>query len=115
MPSGSGLAVGVMHTVSMATLSIGLLTARRMHALTLPGVLGALSLSVVFHGLYNLLVSEAGAASYIGYALPLVSAVPPIPLAWMSMVVVALLWSIEISPSALSPLPPSAVLVMLIC
>ena len=69
-----GLAVGVMHTVSMATLSIGLLTARRLHALTLPGVLGALSLSVVFHGLYNLLVSEAGVASYIGYALPLVSA-----------------------------------------
>ena len=69
-----GVAVGVMHIVSMATLSIALSIARRLHALTLPGILGALSLSVVFHGLYNLLVSAPGVTSYIGYLLPLISA-----------------------------------------
>ena len=69
-----GLAVGVMHTISMATLSMALSAARRLEALTAPAIFGALSLSVVFHGLYNLLVSEPGVTSYIGYLLPLVSA-----------------------------------------
>ena len=69
-----GLAVGVMHIVSIAALSLGIIVARRLNALSLPGLTGAFSLSVIFHGLYNLLVSEPGISSYIGYALPILAA-----------------------------------------
>ena len=70
-----GLAVGVMHLVCALVMVIGISVARRFRAFSLPGVIGALSLSAVFHGLYNLLVSEPGAPTYIGYFLPMVSAV----------------------------------------
>ena len=39
-----------------------------------PAVVGGLSLAMIFHALYNLLVSEPGASSVIGYALPLLTA-----------------------------------------
>ena len=37
-------------------------------------MIGALSLSVTFHALYNLLVSRPGVTSWIGYVLPLLTA-----------------------------------------
>ena len=69
-----GFAVGVMHVVSAVSLALGLALARRFRAVTLPGILGALSLSATFHGLYNLLVSHSGVPAAIGYALPLLTA-----------------------------------------
>ena len=38
------------------------------------GIVGALSMAMTFHGLYNLLVSEPGIPSYIGYVLPMLFA-----------------------------------------
>ena len=35
---------------------------------------GLLCLAMTFHGLYNLLVSEPGITSYIGYILPMLTA-----------------------------------------
>lgn len=70
-----GMAVGVMHIVSMMAVTMGLLIARQWKALSIPGITGALSLPVTFHALYNLLVSERGVSSHIGYALPLLTAV----------------------------------------
>lgn len=70
-----GLAVGVMHIVSILALAIGLVLVRRFRAMSVPGVTGALSLSMIFHGLYNLLVSEPGISSYIGYVMPLLTAI----------------------------------------
>ena len=69
-----GMAVGVMHIVSILFLAIGIEMVRRFRALSVPGLLGALSLSMTFHGLYNLLVSEPGLSSLIGYVLPLLTA-----------------------------------------
>ena len=69
-----GMAVGVMHVVSGLAVTFGLLKAREYELLSLPGIIGALALSMIFHALYNLLVSEPGIASVIGYALPLVAA-----------------------------------------
>ncbi len=69
-----GLAVGVMHIISMLALAFGLVMVRRTGLLSLPGIVGAFSLSIIFHGLYNLLVSEPGVSSFIGYALPIVAA-----------------------------------------
>ena len=66
-----GLAVGVMHIVSVFAMTMGLMIARRFRALRLCSVVGALSLSMLFHGTYNLLVSAPGVSSAIGYALPM--------------------------------------------
>ncbi len=69
-----GLAVGVMHIVSVLALSLGIIAARRLRLLSLPGFVGAFSISVIFHGLYNLLVSAPGLSSYIGFCLPVLAA-----------------------------------------
>ena len=69
-----GLSVGVMHIVCTFVLSMALILLRKFKAFSLAGIVGALSLSMTFHGLYNLLVSEPGLSSYIGYAIPLLSA-----------------------------------------
>lgn len=69
-----GLAVGVMHIVSIFALSIWLIAAKRLRAFSFPAVVGGLSLAMIFHALYNLLVSEPGTSSVIGYALPLLTA-----------------------------------------
>lgn len=66
-----GLAVGVMHIVSVTAVSFALTLARRFRMLSVAGIAGALSISMIFHALYNLLVSRLGVSSYIGYALPL--------------------------------------------
>ncbi len=69
-----GLAVGVMHIVSVFAMTLGLVIARRLKALRLASAVGALSLSMLFHGMYNLLVSRPGVTAVIGYALPLLTA-----------------------------------------
>ena len=69
-----GLAVGVMHIVSVAALSLGIIAARRLQVLSLAGFVGAVSVSMTFHGLYNLLVSQPGTSSYVGFCLPLLAA-----------------------------------------
>ena len=70
-----GLAVGVMHVVCMTALSLSLILVRRSRAFTFSAVAGTLSLSVIFHALYNLLVSFPGLPGYIGWCLPMVTAV----------------------------------------
>ena len=69
-----GFAMGGMHIVSILALTLGIELMRRFKSLSFPAILGALSLSMTFHGLYNLLVSEPGISSYIGYAMPLITA-----------------------------------------
>lgn len=70
-----GLAVGVMHIVCMLAMSLSLVMVRRYRVFTFAAVVGCLSLSVVFHALYNLLVSVPGTSASVGYALPLLLAV----------------------------------------
>lgn len=69
-----GFAVGVMHVISAVALALGLALVRRFQSLTLPGIVGSLSLSTTFHGLYNLAVSHSGISAYIGYSMPLLTA-----------------------------------------
>ena len=69
-----GLAVGVMHLVTTLAVSLALIMARRIRMLSIPGIAGSLTLSMIFHALYNLLVSQSGLSSMIGYALPLLAA-----------------------------------------
>lgn len=70
-----GLAVGVMHIVSITALALWLIFVKRLKALSFSAVIGGLSLAMVFHALYNLLVSEEGATRLIGYLLPMLTAV----------------------------------------
>ena len=70
-----GMAVGVMHIVSILSLALVICLARRFKAMSASAILGALSFSMTFHGLYNLLVSEPGLPSYVGYGMPLLTAI----------------------------------------
>ena len=74
-----GLAVGVMHIVSVFAMMLGLVIVRRFKAMRFASMVGALSLSMLFHGMYNLLVSGSGITSAIGYVLPLATAVILLP------------------------------------
>ena len=69
-----GLAVGVMHIVSILSLSVWFIAAKRLKVFSFPAVVGGLSLSMIFHALYNLLVSAPGTSRVIGYLLPLLAA-----------------------------------------
>ena len=70
-----GLAVGVMHIVSVLALAIWLILAKRLGVFSFPAVVGGLALAMIFHALYNLLVSEPGISSAVGYLLPLLTAI----------------------------------------
>jgi len=69
-----GLAVGVMHIVSVYASVFGLVIARKLKAMRISSVVGSLSLSMLFHGTYNLLVSAPGITSYVGFAVPILMA-----------------------------------------
>jgi RsiW-degrading membrane proteinase PrsW (M82 family) len=69
-----GLAVGVMHVVSLLALALWLIAAKRLRVFSFPAVVGGASLAMIFHALYNLLVSGSGTSSVIGYFLPLLTA-----------------------------------------
>lgn len=69
-----GLAVGVMHIVSIFALAIWLTLAKGLRAFSFPTVVGAISLSITFHAIYNLLVAHPGVPAVVGYALPVVAA-----------------------------------------
>ena len=68
-----GLAVGVMHIVSVSALALGLMIARHYKVSGLSSILGALSVSMLFHGIYNLLASEPGITSWVGFCLPIIT------------------------------------------
>jgi RsiW-degrading membrane proteinase PrsW (M82 family) len=66
-----GSAVGVMHIVTLVALAKGLQLLKMYKAFFFIGIVGMLSIPVTIHGLYNLLVSQPGVSSYIGYAMPM--------------------------------------------
>jgi RsiW-degrading membrane proteinase PrsW (M82 family) len=66
-----GSAVGVMHIVTWVALAKGLQLLKMYKAFFFIGIVGMLSIPVTIHGLYNLLVSQPGVSSYIGYAMPM--------------------------------------------
>lgn len=70
-----GMAVGVMHLISMLILAAGLIIARRFKALTYSVTIGVLSFSMTIHALYNLLVSKPGLSADIGFAFPICLAI----------------------------------------
>lgn len=67
-----GASVGIMHVLCAMLTGIGLIVIKRFKQAFVPCIIGALSLSCMIHGLYNLLVSEQDFTRYIGYCLPIV-------------------------------------------
>ena len=70
-----GMSVGVMHVISILALAIWLITAKRLGALNFSSVVGTGALAMTFHALYNLLVSQPGPSTVIGYLMPLTTAI----------------------------------------
>lgn len=66
-----GMSAGVMHIVCIVIMIIGIINARKFKVLSMAVVVGIVSFSMIFHSLYNLLVSQEGISSYIGYGLPI--------------------------------------------
>ena len=55
-------------------MGVCLIAARRLRVFSIPAVVGGLSLSMSIHALYNLLVSQPGVSSVIGYLTPMLIA-----------------------------------------
>ena len=69
-----GLAVGVMHIVSILALAIWFNLAKRLKVFTLSSVMIGVSIAMIFHSLYNLLVSRPGISTTIGFIMPIATA-----------------------------------------
>ncbi len=70
-----GLAVGAMHAGCMAFIGIALSSSREADWPRFTAMAGVLCIAIIYHALYNLLVSFPGPMQWVGYALPLVFAV----------------------------------------
>ena len=66
-----GFGTGAMHVINGALIGIGLMLLWDRLYIRIAGMFGLLSLAVIFHAVYNLLVSQAGLAAWIGYVIPL--------------------------------------------
>ena len=69
-----GFGTGAMHIVCGSINAFGITAIWNQKWLRLAGSIALLSVSAVYHGCYNALVSQTGAVAYIGYGIPLVTA-----------------------------------------
>ena len=70
-----GFGTGAMHIVCGSIAGLGIMHLWKRKWIRAAGTLALLSAASVFHGTYNILVSQTGAIVYIGYTIPLVTAV----------------------------------------
>jgi len=69
-----GFGAGTMHVVCGAILAIGIVLLWNRPWLRAAGTAGVLALAVTYHGIYNILVSQTGAAALAGYCIPIAAA-----------------------------------------
>ena len=65
-----GFAVGVMHIMSILALSMWFLIAKRLKVFNFSSITVGVSIAMIFHGLYNLLVSKPGISTVLGFLMP---------------------------------------------
>lgn len=70
-----GFGTGTMHVVTGMIVMFGMQVVWEKLWLRLAGTLALLSISMVFHAVYNILVSQPGAPAYVGYFVPIATAV----------------------------------------
>ena len=68
-----GFGTGAMHVICGALTAIGLLYLWDRLWLRVAGTIGLLAAAITYHGIYNILVSQPGAASQIGFLIPIMS------------------------------------------
>ena len=68
-----GAGTGAMHIVCGMLIGLGLLALWDVPWLKAAGTLGLLALVVIYHAIYNLLVSQTGPIAVIGFLLPLLT------------------------------------------
>lgn len=68
-----GFSTGAMHVACGAITALGLSGSWDRLPLRVAGSLGALCMAFTWHGIYNMLVAQPGAAAFVGYALPLLT------------------------------------------
>jgi len=69
-----GLATGTMHIVAASLVGLGMFYLWDQKWLYYAGTLGLLGAAITYHGMFNLLITANAPVSYIGYALPVVTA-----------------------------------------
>ena len=69
-----GFGTGAMHVTNGALTAAGLTLLRDRIWLRSAGIAGLMALAISYHGIYNLLVSQTGAAAVIGCLIPGVTA-----------------------------------------
>ncbi len=69
-----GFGAGAMHVICGVMTAAGLSYLWDRTYLRVAGTLGLLGLASGYHAVYNLLVSQAGAAAFAGYLLPVMTA-----------------------------------------
>lgn len=69
-----GFGTGAMHVVCGVLVAIGTVYLWDEFWLRFAGTAGLITLSITFHAVYNILVSQEGFISYIGYLIPMLTA-----------------------------------------
>ena len=69
-----GFGTGAMHVVCASLVAMGLLRVWKNEWLRAAGTIALLSVAITYHGVFNILVSQTGAAAYVGYFIPLFTA-----------------------------------------
>ena len=64
-----------MHVVCGMIVAFGLLYLWDRIWLRIAGTVGLLAVAITYHGIYNIVVSQPGAAALIGYFIPMVTIV----------------------------------------
>jgi len=70
-----GFGTGVMHVVCGEFVYIGFVFLWDEFWLRFAGIAGLISLSATYHAIYNILVSQQGLTAWIGYLIPMATAV----------------------------------------
>ncbi len=70
-----GFGTGMMHVVASVMMSLGMIYLWEQLWIRLIGTIGLLSLAGTFHAVYNILVTQSGYVAWIGYLIPILTAV----------------------------------------
>ena len=70
-----GFGTGAMHVVCASIVAMGLLRVWKSEWLRVAGTVALLAVAITFHGIFNILVSQTGIPAYVGFLIPLITAI----------------------------------------
>ena len=70
-----GFGTGAMHVVCASIVAMGLLRVWKSEWLRVAGTVALLAVAITFHGIFNILVSQTGIPAYVGFFIPLITAI----------------------------------------